>query len=70
VNHEKAICTTSRVNGPCEGLIYTLRRDQDPIPTLYRFFAWLNARSDLPSLNESGTLPYIDVRDRLGIIQK
>ncbi|MEY3869728.1 MAG: COP23 domain-containing protein [Microcoleaceae cyanobacterium] len=70
VNHEKAICTTSRVNGPCEGLIYTLRRDQDPIPTLYRFFAWLNARSDLPSLNESGTLPYIDVRDRLGIIDK
>jgi serine protease Do len=70
VNHEKAICTTSRVNGPCEGLIYTLRRDQDPIPTLYRFFAWLNARSDLPSLNESGSLPYIDVRDRLGILPK
>ncbi len=70
VNQEKAICTTSRVNGPCEGLIYTLRRDQDPIPTLYRFFAWLNARSDLPSLNESGTLPYIDVREHLGIIEK
>lgn len=70
VNHEKAICTTSRENGPCEGLIYTLRKDQDPIPTLYRFFAWLNARRYLPSLNESGSIPYIDVRDRLGIIEK
>ena len=70
VNQERAICTTSRPNGPCEGLIYTLRRDQDPIPTLYRFFAWLNAKKTLPSLNESGTIPYIDVRDRLGIIEK
>jgi hypothetical protein len=65
VNNQKAICTTSRVNGPCEGLIYTLRRDQDPIPALSSFFVWLGNLKALPSLSESGTIPYIDVRERL-----
>ncbi|HAT13467.1 MAG TPA: peptidase S1 [Microcoleaceae bacterium UBA10368] len=65
VNNQKAICTTSRVNGPCEGLIYTLRRDQDPIPALSSFFVWLANQKVLPSLSESGTIPYIDVRERL-----
>jgi serine protease Do len=65
VNNQKAICTTSRVNGPCEGLIYTLRRDQDPIPALSSFFVWLANQKALPSLSESGTIPYIDVRERL-----
>ncbi|MGB8686181.1 MAG: COP23 domain-containing protein [Microcoleus sp.] len=65
VNNQKVICTTSRVNGPCEGLIYTLRRDRDPIPALSSFFVWLANQKALPSLSESGTIPYIDVRERL-----
>ncbi|MEG4114001.1 MULTISPECIES: COP23 domain-containing protein [unclassified Microcoleus] len=65
VNNQKAICTTSRVNGPCEGLIYTLRRDQDPTPALSSFFVWLGNQKAVPSLSESGTALYIDVRERL-----
>jgi serine protease Do len=65
VNNQKAICTTSRVNGPCEGLIYTLRRDQDPTPALSSFFVWLGNQKAVPSLSESGTVLYIDVRERL-----
>jgi serine protease Do len=65
VNNQKAICTTSRVNGPCEGLIYTLRRDQDPVPALSSFFVWLANQKAKPSLYESGTIPYLDVRERV-----
>lgn len=65
VNNQKAICTSSRVNGPCEGLIYTLRRDQDPIPALSSFFVWLANQKAQPSIFESGTIPYIDVKERL-----
>ena len=65
VNNQKAICTTSRVNGPCEGLIYTLRRDQDPVPALSSFFVWLANQKAKPSLYESGTVPYFDVRERV-----
>jgi serine protease Do len=65
VNNQKAICTTSRINGACEGLIYTLRRDQDPIPALNTFFVWLANQKAKPSLYESGTIPYINVQERL-----
>ena len=65
VNNQKAICTSSRVNGPCEGLIYTLRRDQDPAPALSSFFVWLANQKARPSLFESSTIPYIDVRERV-----
>ena len=65
VNNQRAICTTSRVNGPCEGLIYTLRRDQDPAPALSSFFVWLANQKARPSLFESNTIPYIDVRERV-----
>ncbi len=65
INNQKAICTTSRINGPCEGLIYTLRRDQDPVPALSSFFVWLANQKARPSLYESGTVPYFDVRERL-----
>lgn len=67
VNNQKAICTTSRVNGPCEGLIYTLRRDQDPAPALSSFFVWLANQKARPSLFESNTVLYINVGERLGL---
>ena len=67
VNNQKAICTSSRVNGPCEGLIYTLRRDQDPAPALSSFFVWLANQKARPSLFESSTVIYINVGERLGL---
>ena len=67
VNNQKVICTSSRVNGPCEGLIYTLRRDQDPAPALSSFFVWLANQKARPSLFESSTAIYINVRERLGL---
>ncbi|MGL5063684.1 MAG: COP23 domain-containing protein [Microcoleus sp.] len=67
VNNQKAICTTSRFNGPCEGLIYTLRRDQDPTPALSSFFVWLADRKARPSLFESNTAIYINIAERLGV---
>ncbi|MBD1830888.1 trypsin-like peptidase domain-containing protein [Microcoleus vaginatus GB1-A2] len=67
VNNQKAICTSSRVNGPCEGLIYTLRRDQDPAPALSSFFVWLTNQKARPSLFESSTVIYINVGERLGL---
>ncbi len=67
VNNQRAICTTSRVNGPCEGLIYTLRRDQDPAPALSSFFVWLANQKARPSLFESNTVLYINVGERLGL---
>jgi serine protease Do len=44
---------------------YTLRRDQDPIPALNTFFVWLANQKAKPSLYESGTIPYINVQERL-----
>jgi len=67
VNNQKVICTSSRVNGPCEGLIYTLRRDQDPAPALSSFFVWLGNQKARPSLFESSTAIYINVGERLGL---
>lgn len=67
VNNQRAICTSSRVNGPCEGLIYTLRRDQDPAPALSSFFVWLADRKARPSLFESNSATYINIGERLGL---
>ncbi|MCC3438913.1 MAG: peptidase S1 [Oscillatoriales cyanobacterium] len=67
VNNQKAICTSSRINGPCEGLIYTLRRDQDPAPALSTFFVWLANQKARPSLFESGAPIYINLGERLDV---
>lgn len=67
VNNQRAICTSSRLNGPCEGLIYTLRRDQDPAPALNSFFVWLANQKARPSLFESNSATYINIGERLGL---
>ena len=67
VNNQKAICTSSRINGPCEGLIYTLRRDQDPAPALSTFFVWLANQKARPSIFESGAPIYINVGERVDV---
>jgi Circadian oscillating protein COP23 len=66
MNGQNVICTASQINGVCQNLIYTLRRDQDPIGALYNLLAWRQGQVGMPSLDESGKIPYIDVREKLG----
>jgi Circadian oscillating protein COP23 len=66
MNGQNVICTANQVNGVCQNLIYTLRRDQDPIGALYNLLAWRQGQVGMPSLDESGKIPYIDVREKLG----
>jgi serine protease Do len=66
MNSQNVICTASEMDGPCEGLIYTLRSNQNPIETLKQFLAWGVEIGNLPSGYESWGFIYIDVRSKLG----
>jgi Circadian oscillating protein COP23 len=66
MNGQRVVCTASRLNGRCEGLIFTMKRGQDPIRTLNNLLAWREGQAGAPSLSESGSVPYIDVSGRLG----
>lgn len=66
MNQERVICTASQVNGRCDGLIYTLKPDQDAVRTLYQFMGLREGQAGAPALSESDTMPYIDARPRLG----
>lgn len=65
MNGQNVICSASLANSRCEGLIYTLKPGQDAIQTLDNFLSWREGQAGVPSLQESGVVPYIDVRDRL-----
>lgn len=66
MNGQRVICTASKVNGRCDGLIYTLKPGQDSIRTLYQFMGLREGQAGASSLSESGDMPYIDARPRLG----
>jgi Circadian oscillating protein COP23 len=66
MNGQRVICTASQVNGRCEGLIYTLKPGQDAVRTLYQFMGLREGQAGVSSLSESASIPYIDVRPRLG----
>ena len=66
MNGQRVICTASQVNGRCENLIYTLKPGQDAVKTLYQFMGLREGQAGVSSLSESGDMPYIDVRPRLG----
>lgn len=66
MNRERVICTASRVNARCDGLIYTLKPGQDAIRTLYQFMGLRDGQAGAPALPESDAMPYIDARPRLG----
>ena len=66
MNGQNVICTANQVNGLCQNLIYTLRPGQDPIGSLYNLLAWRQGQVGMPSTEESGNIPYIDVRAKLG----
>lgn len=65
MNRQRVVCTTTQANGRCEGLIYTLKPGQDAVRTLNNFLAWSQGQAGVPSLYESGSIPYIDVSGRL-----
>lgn len=66
VNNQSVICVASKDQGPCEGIIYTLKPGQDGIQALNNLFAWRKGEEGLESNYESVTaIPYIDVGTRL-----
>jgi hypothetical protein len=65
MNRQPVVCTASRVNGRCEGLVFTLKPNQDAVRTLNNLLAWREGQAATPSLRESGEVPYIDVSARL-----
>ncbi len=65
-NNQQVICVASRDNGPCEGVVYTLRPGQDAVAALNNLFAWGSGQQNLDSNYESSTeVPYINVEKRL-----
>lgn len=65
-NNQPIICVASQDNGPCEGIIYTLKPGQDGIAALNNLFAWGSGQQNLDSSYESSTaIPYIDVGTKL-----
>lgn len=65
-NQQQIICVASYDNGPCEGLVYTLKPGQDGIAALNNLFAWGSGQQNLNSSYESSSIiPYIKVEDKL-----
>lgn len=65
-NNQQIICVASSDNGPCEGIVYTLRPGQDGIAALNNLFAWGSGQQNLESNYESATtIPYINVGEKL-----
>ncbi|HEY9767104.1 MAG TPA: COP23 domain-containing protein [Coleofasciculaceae cyanobacterium] len=66
VNNQSVICVASKDQGPCEGIIYTLKPGQDGIQALNNLFAWRQGEQGLESNYESViAIPYINVGTRL-----
>lgn len=65
-NNQQVICVASYDNGPCEGIVYTLRPGQDGVAALNNLFAWGSGQQNLePSYESSTAIPYINVQERL-----
>jgi Circadian oscillating protein COP23 len=64
VNQQPVICAAQQENGPCSGVLFTLKPDSDPGRTLQRL---LSIRDRAPSmvLNESAPQVYINMADFL-----
>ncbi|MBE9046944.1 hypothetical protein IQ255_21475 [Pleurocapsales cyanobacterium LEGE 10410] len=66
VNNQSVICVASQDQGPCEGIVYTLKPGQDGIQALSNLFAWRKGEEGLQSNYESvTTIPYIEVGSKL-----
>jgi len=66
VNNQSVICVATKDQGPCEGIIYTLKPGQNGVEALNNLFAWRKGEEGLQSNYESVTaIPYIDVGTKL-----
>ncbi|MDJ0735891.1 MAG: COP23 domain-containing protein [Nostocaceae cyanobacterium] len=63
-NNQNILCVAREENGKCEGIIYTLKHNQDPIKTLKQFMALREGKADAVPREESGSLPVIDMREK------
>ncbi len=61
MNGQNVICTASKFDGQCDGLVLTLKPNENPVRTLTNLFAWR-----APSASGRNKTPYIDVRGHLG----
>ena len=65
-NNQQIICVASYDNGPCEGIVYTLRPGQDGVAALNNLFAWGSGQENLESNYESADgILYINVGAKL-----
>jgi Circadian oscillating protein COP23 len=65
-NEQQVICVASKDNGPCEGIVYTLKPGQDGVAALNNLFAWGSGQENIESNYESSTtIPYINVGKKL-----
>ncbi|WP_036476949.1 COP23 domain-containing protein [Myxosarcina sp. GI1] len=66
INNQQVICVASQNQGPCEGIIYTLKPGQDGLQALNNLFEWRTKGASESSNYESVTeIPYIDVGSKL-----
>jgi len=65
LNGQNVICTANQFNGRCDGLILTLKPNEDPERAISNLFAWRSTGA--PYARGRDRTPYIDVREHLGI---
>jgi Circadian oscillating protein COP23 len=64
VNQQPVICAAQQENGPCSGILFTLKPNSDPGRTLRRLLS-IRDRAPGAVLNESAPQIYIDMADFL-----
>lgn len=67
INGQNVICTADQLNGQCDGLILTLKPNEDPERVLENLFDW---HSGALSRYGRDRTPYIDVRGHLEDIRE
>ena len=72
INRQNVICTANWKDGPCQGLIFTLKPGQSPSQTLQKLKGWIYGQAGISSMFEfapnyqpTPLTTSIDVRDAL-----
>ncbi len=72
INRQNVVCTASRKDGPCQGLVFTLKPGQSPSQTLQKLTGWIYGQASAPPMYEfapnyrpTPPITSIDIRDAL-----